>query len=419
MAEEQRALRARVTGDPPSTKADHPSHAFSAISAPRRSLREFFLRVLRVLCALCVSAVAFAQDTAPPTGEAQSRRIADRMRALQREADRLAGETRTLLGDVRKLEIERDQKATLAQEAAAATAQAERDLQQTTDRLARLELQKMAQLPDMKAQLVDMYKRGQSGYARLLLGARNLREFARAARAVGSLTTLNEQRIVEHRRTLEALRTEREAFARKARDVQKKENDARVAKAAADRAVAARTELISQIDARRDLTAQYVGDLQVAYDKIQQQLKARPESGGAESVPVPLLPFRGALEWPVAGRVTTQFGQGAGRLGGAALRNGIEIAATDDASVHAVHGGTVGFADVFTGFGTLVILDHGNSNYSLYGYLSSTSVKQGDRVESGAEVGKVGQAPAGTSALYFEMRIDGKSVDPVQWLKPR
>jgi septal ring factor EnvC (AmiA/AmiB activator) len=342
------------------------------------------------------------------------------MRALQREADRLAGETRTLLGDVRKLEIERDQKASLAQEAAAVTAQAERDLQQTTDRLARLELQKMAQLPDMKAQLVDMYKRGQSGYARLLLGARNLREFARAARAVGSLTTLNEQRIAEHRRTLEALRTERETFARKARDVQKKENDARVAKSAADRAVAARTELISQIDARRDLTAQYVGDLQVAYDRIQQQLKAKPDGGGAsESVAVPLLPFRGALEWPVVGRVTTQFGQGAGRLGGAALRNGIEIAAADDAAVRAVHGGTVGFADAFTGFGTLVILDHGSSNYSLYGYLSSASVKQGDRVESGAEVGRVGQAPGGTSALYFEMRIDGKSVDPVQWLKAR
>src|SRR5262245_35044344 len=113
---------------------------------------------------LIVSVIAFAQDTTPPAGEAQSRRIADRMRSLQREADRLAGETRTLLGDVRKLEIERDQKATLAQEAAAATAQAEGDLQQITDRLARLELQKMAQLPDMKTQLVDMYKRGQSGY---------------------------------------------------------------------------------------------------------------------------------------------------------------------------------------------------------------------------------------------------------------
>jgi len=371
---------------------------------------------LSLSCLTIISVGIVAQDTTPSSADSQSRRIADRIRSLQREADRLAGETRSLLGDVRKLEVERDLKAAAAQQAAAASADAEHELQQATDRLARLELQKMAELPDMKAQLVDLYKRGPSGYARLLLSARDLREFARAARAVGSLTTLNEQRIAAHRRTLDSLRKERETFAQKANDLQKKENDARVAKAAADRAVAARGDLISQIDARRDLTAQYVGELQVAYEKIQQQMKAK---GEAEPIAVPLLPFRGGLEWPVMGRVTTQYGQSASRLGGSAMRNGIEISAADDVPVRAVHGGTVGFADSFTGFGTLVILDHGGSNYSLYGYLSSASVKQGDKVESGAEVGRVGQAPAGQSALYFEMRIDGKSVDPVQWLKPR
>ena len=310
-------------------------------------------------------------------------------------------------------------KAQLAQQAAAVTADAEKDLQQTTDRLSRLELQRLAQLPDMKLQLVDMYKRGRSGYARLLFNASNLREFARATRAIASLTTLNEQRLVEHRRTLDALRKERDAFAQKARELQKKGNEARQAKANAERAVAARGELISQIDARRDLTAQYMGELQVAYDKIQQQLKAKSDET-AEAVAVPLLPFRGALEWPVAGKVNGPFGQPpTGRLGGSAIKNGIEIAATEDTPVRAVHGGSVGFADAFTGFGTLVILDHGGNNYSLYGYLASTSVKQGDRVESGAELGRVGLAPAGPPALYFEMRIDGKSVDPVQWLKPR
>jgi septal ring factor EnvC (AmiA/AmiB activator) len=372
---------------------------------------------ISLACLVLASVVSAAQDPGT-TSDAQSRRVSERIRALQREADRLAGETRTLVGDVRKLEIERDMKAQLAQQAAAATADAEKDLQQTTDRLSRLELQRLAQLPDMKAQLVDMYKRGQSGYARMLFSAKNLREFARATRAISSLTTLNEQRLAEHRRTLNALRKERDTFAQKARELQKKETEARQAKANADRAVTARGDLISQIDARRDLTAQYVGELQVAYDRIQQELKGKSE-GTTEPVAVPLLPFRGALEWPVAGKVSGPFGQPTGRLGGSAIKNGIEIAATEDAPVRAVHGGSVGYADAFTGFGTLVILDHGGNNYSLYGYLASTGVKQGDRVESGAELGRVGLAPAGPPALYFEMRIDGKSVDPVQWLKPR
>jgi septal ring factor EnvC (AmiA/AmiB activator) len=84
-----------------------------------------------------------------------------------------------------------------------------------------------------------------------------------------------------------------------------------------------------------------------------------------------------------------------------------------------MHGGTVAYADAFSGFGTLVILDHGQEVYSLYGYLESASVERGQAVDSGTEVGRVGSAPAGRPALYFEIRVDGRSVDPVQWLKVR
>ena len=84
-----------------------------------------------------------------------------------------------------------------------------------------------------------------------------------------------------------------------------------------------------------------------------------------------------------------------------------------------MHGGTVGLAGPFIGFGNLVILEHGPNNYSLYGYLSDIAVERGATVEAGAELGRTGSAPAGPPALYFEMRIDGRSVDPLQWLKAR
>jgi septal ring factor EnvC (AmiA/AmiB activator) len=77
----------------------------------------------------------------------------------------------------------------------------------------------------------------------------------------------------------------------------------------------------------------------------------------------------------------------------------------------------VGFADVFPGFGTLVILDHGANSFSLYGYLASAGVKRGDRMASGDELGRAGSAPGGPPALYFELRIDGRAVDPVEWLQ--
>ncbi|HYJ94799.1 MAG TPA: peptidoglycan DD-metalloendopeptidase family protein [Vicinamibacterales bacterium] len=377
-----------------------------------------FLRTLAPYCLVLTFFLApalLAQDS----GDAE--RITDRLRALQREAQRLAGESRTLVGDLRQREVDRDIKAAQLKQAEAAMAEAEKALQSTTTRLSDLEVQRINQLPDLKMQLVDIYKRGRSGYARMLFSAGDLREFARATRAVSALSAISERRIEEHRKTVDAMRQERTAFEQKAKELQTKTAEARRAKSAADGAVASASELIRQIDSRRDMTAQYVGELQDAYGKLQQQVTAlsTEKPPGTELVAVPLRPFQGALDWPVQGRIIGFFGQPSNRLGGGAVRNGIEIAADEDMPVRAIHGGSVGFAGPFTGFGTLVILDHGGNGYSLYGYLASTALEQGQTVETGAEVGRVGLAPAGPPTLYFEMRIDGRSVNPVQWLKPR
>ena len=71
----------------------------------------------------------------------------------------------------------------------------------------------------------------------------------------------------------------------------------------------------------------------------------------------------------------------------------------------------------FAGFGNLVILDHGAQTFSLYGDLLEIAVKRGARVERGQGIGSVGAAPAGPPGLYFELRVDGRPVDPLQWLK--
>ena len=351
--------------------------------------------------------------------EAQARRVSERMVVLQREAERLAGEARTLVGDLRRLEVERDLQIERLKVAQGAAAEGQDTVFVLNGRLAELEARRVAQLPDLEAQLVDLYKRGRAGYARLILGASGIRELGRTTRAVSAIVRINEERVAEHRRTLDAMRADRLALENKLRELQVSEEEARSARAAADRAVNARAALIAQIDRRRDLTAQFAGELQVAYQRLQQQLASIGSGSPAGPVEVPLAPCRGALEWPVGGSVTGRFGQTSGRFGVPTARNGIEVGAAEGTPVHAVHSGTVSYADTFTGFGNLVIVDHGANNTSLYGYLSSASVRVGETVEPGTEVGRVGSAPAGPPALYFEMRIDGRSVDPVQWLKAK
>lgn len=356
--------------------------------------------------------------TAPATAaDGRARRVRARIQALEGEAERLVGEARTLIGDLRAREIDRDLRVEELREAQSASADAAVALREATAGLADLELVRIQEIPIVETELVNLYKRGRVGYARLLLGASNVREFARAMRAAGALTALTEGRIAAHQRTVDRLRQERATFEDRAARLGTLEVEARRARVAADQAVEAAAELIREIDSRRDLTAQFVGELREVADRLEAEVRALGQGRQAQAVAVPVRPFQGVLEWPVLGTVIGTFGQPSDRLGGSLARSGIEVSVPIDTPVRAVHDGTVGYAGTFSGFGTLVILDHGNQAFSLYGYLGATSVRQGQAVAVGAELGSVGFAPAGPAALYFELRVDGNPVDPVQWLK--
>ena len=111
------------------------------------------------------------------------------------------------------------------------------------------------------------------------------------------------------------MQQERAALEEKLRDLQVRDLEARQARAAAERALTGRTALIAQIDARRDLNAQFAGELQVAAQRLQQQMASLGSGQPVVPVAVPLAPFRGALDWPVTGRISGPFGQPSGRFG--------------------------------------------------------------------------------------------------------
>src|SRR5262249_12719076 len=173
-------------------------------------------------------------------------------------------------------------------------------------------------------------------------------------------------------------------------------------------------DLIHKIDRERDLNAQLTGELQAAQQRLQGTLRDLSSSSRtAEVAPLPLGPFRGALEWPIAGTVIARFGRG----GVSGVTNGLEIGAAEGTPVRAVHEGVAAYSSAFAGLGTLVIIDHGAQNFSLYGNLLQADVAKGDHVAAGDRVGLVGRSPSGSEALYFELRIDGRPADPLQWLK--
>ena len=127
---------------------------------------------------------------------------------------------------------------------------------------------------------------------------------------------------------------------------------------------------------------------------------------------------KGKMPWPVSGVLRNTFG--APRADGQLKWQGIFIAATEGATVTAVHRGRVAFADWLRGFGLLTIVDHGNGFMSLYAHADVLYKQVGDLVEGGEAIATAGKSGGQSEpGLYFEIRAKGAPVDPIAWLGKR
>jgi septal ring factor EnvC (AmiA/AmiB activator) len=355
-----------------------------------------------------------AQDSDRDRTETLARQAADRLQALHGEADRLATEERTLLGDVRRLELEREIRAAELSQAREQVRTASEELASLDQQVNAITEQSRAALPDLRARIVTLYKLGRGQYARLLLSASDLRQLGQAVRIVSALADQDRLRMAQHQQRLTELNAVRARAQERQSRVQRLQAGAEKAQAAADQALQAHSAMVRDIDARRDLNAQYSSELLGAQQRLQASLAGLSSPSAAATLPI--APFKGELEWPVPGTIRLRFG--AADAGRPPLR-GVEIDAGNGTQVKAIHDGTVAYADAFAGYGRLVIVDHGNQTFSLYGNLGQIDVAKDVRIQRGAAVGTVGLSDTGASGLYFELRVDGRAVDPLQWLAKR
>jgi septal ring factor EnvC (AmiA/AmiB activator) len=354
--------------------------------------------------------------------ESQARRVNERLIALQREADALAREQRTLLGELRRLEVERDLRTEELKQIEAEAQKVALALGNTGNQIAELEEATAASRPILEARMVELYKLGSAGYTRLLFNVTDLKEVGRAYRMVAAIAAIDRRRAEEHQQNLVRLRAAHDTLEERRRQMAKLRQAAASARTAADRAAQSRAQLIADIDKRRDLTAELASELQGAQVKLQQTLAAMnaglPRAAGDGS-PLPIRPFQGDLDWPVSGRMLTPFGRGGAGVSRAPAQSGVQFAADEGSPVRAIHDGTIAFAGPFTGYGNLAIIDHGGQAFSLYGQLGALDVERGARIERGQVLGTTGRILAGIPGMYFEMRVDGKPVDPLEWLRKR
>jgi septal ring factor EnvC (AmiA/AmiB activator) len=127
--------------------------------------------------------------------------------------------------------------------------------------------------------------------------------------------------------------------------------------------------------------------------------------------------YRGALPWPVEGRVVQNFGrQKLEKYSAYTVCNGIRFDAPSSSSVSAVFPGVVAYARHFKGYGNMVVLDHGNDIYSLVAGLGTIHVRVDQRVTMGMRLG-LASPPKEGGNVYLEFRVAEKPEDPRRWLQ--
>ncbi|MFP4649452.1 MAG: peptidoglycan DD-metalloendopeptidase family protein [Desulfobacterales bacterium] len=163
----------------------------------------------------------------------------------------------------------------------------------------------------------------------------------------------------------------------------------------------------------REQTISYLREASRRMDKTIKDLKERSYKAERD-----FESHQGLLNMPVKGNIVSEFGRHVdSETGAESYKNGIEINSGHGEPVRAVFDGETVFADEVRGFGRVVIVSHGSDYHTVYARVEDMFSSKGETVESGQVIATVGESGSRKGpALYFEIRHDGKPVDPMKWL---
>ena len=127
---------------------------------------------------------------------------------------------------------------------------------------------------------------------------------------------------------------------------------------------------------------------------------------------------KGSLVIPVKGRILQPYGrQKVAEFEDMIFSKGVESGTSPGSAVQAIARGQVMHVGRMPGYGTIVILDHGERYYSLYGRLGKTLAGRGQIVEKGAVIAESGEKDSKGRNFYFEIRRNGNPVNPADYFK--
>ena len=292
---------------------------------------------------------------------------------------------------------------------------------------------------EIERRLASLYKAGELGALRMFFSSESFPQLAENIRYMRSILENDKRIFVEYNQKIDQLKSLKADLERDALKKERIKSGIEQKKREIEEEKGKKAAYLGKVRQDRKSYEASLKELQTNASRLQamitrlnalsrRKLTSRHEKPGARLKPLAELPpvpdrgfasQKGRMSFPVRGEIIESYGKHKHpEFNSFTFSKGLSISASSGSEIKAIYEGTVIFADYFKGFGNMIIVDHGGGYFSLYAHASRLAKKVGVEVARHDTIGEVGDVDSSKgSMLYFEIRHQGKPVDPAGWVR--
>jgi septal ring factor EnvC (AmiA/AmiB activator) len=363
--------------------------------------------------------VLFIAQAPPPASNADLDRIRGEIAKLKQRLDEVHQQTRNAQQELEAADLELGIHTRELEIARETWQRVDRERVQTEAQIAELIVRIARQKQHLGRRLVALYRLGGLSYMRILMSLDQQHDPTAAISMLSFLVTHDSRTITRFESTKNELGVRRVELAERQKQLAELARVIEQRRRSVAAAYAQKQRVLAQLQEQESGSAAQLAELEEKARRLARLVDTLSKQGETVAPSSDIRSYRGTLAWPVEGKVLERFGkQRNAKFSTVTNNNGLKIAAAPRAEVSAVFQGTVLFSQWFKGYGNLIILDHGNRVFSLYGNIIAPVVAVGDRITTGQPIAGVGDSEDAQSGyLYFEVRQDNHPEDPQKWLR--
>jgi septal ring factor EnvC (AmiA/AmiB activator) len=390
----------------------------SATFSPRCGEKAQIGKFIRFFIALLATTLLLAQAPAPATN-ADLDRIRGEITRLKQRLDDVHRQAQDARHELEAADIELGIHTRELEIATQTRQRVDKERADTEAQIANLVVKIGQQKQHLRKRLVSLYQLGGLSYLRILMSIDQRSDPSAGVSMLSFLVTHDSRMIERFQATRQQLDEQKIALAKRQQELAELSRVIEQRRRAVAASYAEKQRVLEVLEKQESGSEQQIAELEEKARRLERLVGLLSAQAPVEPPSSDVRTYRGTLAWPADGKILERFGrQRNAKFSTYTMNNGLKIAAAPHAEVRAVFQGTVLFSQWFKGYGNLIIVDHGNRVFSLYGNIASPVVAVGDRITTGQPIAGVGEGEdASGSYLYFEIRQDNHPEDPQKWLR--